>query len=51
MEDGTVTEALKQIDNKVCDEMYAPDGRKLFKVGLGFSSEKKKITEYKVVNS
>lgn len=48
MEDSTVTEALKQIDDKGYAEPYATDGRKLFKVGVIFSSEKKNITEWEV---
>ena len=47
--DGTAAEALKQIDDKGYVEPYAADSRKLFKIGVGFSSEKKNITEWKVV--
>ena len=46
--DGTTTEALKQIDDKGYAEPYAADGRKLFKVGVVFSSEKRNITEWVV---
>lgn len=45
----TAEEALKQIDDKGYAEPYAADKRKLFKVGVVFSSEKKNITEWKVV--
>ncbi len=47
--DGTAAEALKQIDNKGYAEPYAADSRKLFKVGVSFSSEKKNITEWEVI--
>ena len=46
--DGTAAEALKQIDDKGYAEPYAADGRKLFKVGVVFSSEKRNITEWVV---
>ncbi|MCQ2318660.1 MAG: ATP-binding protein, partial [Bacteroidales bacterium] len=47
--DGTAAEALKQIDDKGYAEPYAADSRKLFKIGVGFSSEKKNIDEWEVV--
>ncbi len=47
--DGTAEEALKQIDDKGYAEPYAADSRKLFKVGVVFSSEKRNITEWRVV--
>ncbi|MCQ2315056.1 MAG: ATP-binding protein [Bacteroidales bacterium] len=47
--DGTAAEALKQIDDKGYAEPYAADSRKLFKIGVGFSSEKKNIVEWEVV--
>ena len=47
--DGTAAEALKQIDDKGYAEPYAADSRRLFKVGVGFSSEKKSINEWEVV--
>ena len=46
--DGTAAEALKQIDDKGYAEPYAADSRKLFKIGVGFSSEKKNINEWEV---
>ncbi len=48
--DGTADEALKQIDDKGYAEPYAADSRKLFKIGVSFSSEKKNITEWEVVS-
>jgi len=47
--DGTVAEALKQIDDKGYAEPYAADSRKLFRIGVGFSSEKKNIAEWKAI--
>ena len=47
--DGTAAEALKQIEDKGYAEPYAADSRKLFKVGVAFSSEKRNITEWSVV--
>ncbi len=47
--DGTAAEALKQIEDKGYAEPYAADSRKLFKVGVVFSSEKRNITEWSVV--
>ena len=47
--DGTAAEALKQIDDKGYAEPYAADSRKLFKVGVVFSSERRNITEWRVV--
>ena len=47
--DGTASEALKQIDGKGYAEPYAADPSKLFKIGVGFSSEKKNIVEWEVV--
>ncbi|MCQ2315897.1 MAG: ATP-binding protein [Bacteroidales bacterium] len=47
--DGTAAEALKQIDDKGYAEPYAADSRKLFKIGVGFSSEKKNIVEWEAV--
>ena len=47
--DGTAAEALKQIDDKGYAEPYTADSRKLFKVGVVFSSERRNITEWRVV--
>ncbi|MCQ2306563.1 MAG: ATP-binding protein [Bacteroidales bacterium] len=47
--DGTAAEALKQIEDKGYAEPYAADPRKLFKIGVSFSSEKKNIVEWKAV--
>ncbi|MCQ2307981.1 MAG: ATP-binding protein [Bacteroidales bacterium] len=47
--DGTAAEALKQIEDKGYAEPYAADKRKLFKIGVSFSSEKKNIVEWEVI--
>ena len=47
--DGTAAEALKQIEDKGYAEPYAADKRKLFRIGVSFSSEKKNIVEWKAV--
>ena len=47
--DGTAAEALKQIEDKGYAEPYAADKRKLFRIGVAFSSEKKNIVEWEVV--
>ncbi|MCQ2314057.1 MAG: ATP-binding protein [Bacteroidales bacterium] len=47
--DGTAAEALKQIDDKGYAEPYAADSRKLFRIGVSFSSEKRNIVEWEVV--
>ncbi|MDO5342431.1 MAG: PD-(D/E)XK nuclease domain-containing protein, partial [Bacteroidia bacterium] len=46
---GTAAEALKQIEDKGYAEPYAADKRKLFRIGVNFSSEKKNIVEWEVV--
>ena len=47
--EGTVDEALKQIDEKGYLLPYRTDGRKLVKVGVSFNAEERNIGEYKVV--
>ena len=46
--DGTVEEALKQIDDKGYAIPYEGDGRRIVKVGIRFSSEERTITEWKI---
>ncbi len=45
--DGTADEALAQIDAKGYARPYEADGRKLFKVGVVFSSETGTISDFK----
>ncbi|MDR0938151.1 MAG: ATP-binding protein [Mediterranea sp.] len=45
---GTAEEALRQIDSKEYFLPYRLDGRKLFKVGVSFSKEKRNIDRYLV---
>ena len=47
--DGTVEEALKQIDDKGYAIPYEVDGRRIVKVGIRFSSEERTITAWKIV--
>ena len=46
--DGTSDEALKQIEDKGYNRPYLADKRKLFKVGVVFSSETGTISDWKV---
>ena len=46
--DGTVDEALQQIEDKGYARPYEADKRKLFKVGTVFSSETGTVSEFKV---
>ena len=43
---GTAQDALDQIESKGYAERYATDGRRSVKVGMGFSVEKRAMTEY-----
>ncbi len=47
--DKSADEALRQIEEKQYAAPFASDNRKIFKVGVNFSSRKKNITEWKVV--
>ena len=49
--DGSAQEALEQIDAQGYAEPYANDSRKLFKVGVNFSSAKRTIVDWKNVGS
>ena len=46
---GTANEALKQIEDKGYVRSYEADKRKLFKVGVVFSSETGTISDFKVL--
>ena len=46
--DGTVEEALRQIDDKGYAIPYEADGRRIVKVGIRFSSQERTITEWKI---
>ena len=46
--DGSVDEALSQIDEKGYAIPWQADGRKVVKVGINFSSEQRTISEWKV---
>jgi len=47
--DGSVDEALQQIDDKGYAIPYETDGRKVVKVGINFSSKERTIKEWKVL--
>ena len=46
--DGSVDEALQQINSQGYAIPYEADGRKVIKVGINFSSEERTITDWKV---
>ena len=43
---GTAQDALQQIEDKGYAARYATDGRRIVKVGMGFSVEKRALTDY-----
>ena len=49
--DGTANEALKQIEDKGYARPYEADNRKLFKVGVVFSSETGTVDDWKVIET
>ena len=46
--DGSAQEALRQIAEKGYARPYATDPRKLFRIGINFSSETGTISEFEV---
>lgn len=48
--DGTVDEALKQIDEKDYASPFAADERKIIKIGANFDKETRKLEHWKVVS-
>ena len=46
--DASADEALRQIEDKGYAKPFAADPRKLFKIGVGFSSETRRIKEWKM---
>ena len=46
--DASADEALQQIEEKGCAKPFAADSRKLFKIGVGFSSKTRRIEEWKI---
>ena len=46
---GTAQDALDQIEEKGYAARYATDPRRIVKVGIGFSVEKRAMTEYIIV--
>ena len=47
--DGSAKEALAQIEAKQYAAPYSADKRKLFKIGVNFSTEERNITEWEIV--
>ncbi len=47
---GTAQDALDQIRDKGYAARYATDGRRIVKVGMGFSIEKRSLTDYLIVD-
>lgn len=47
--DGTADEALRQIEEKGYALPFAKDARKLYKIGVNFSSETRGIEEWKII--
>lgn len=46
--DATPDEALSQIDEKCYDRKFTADSRKIFKIGVGFSSRTRRIEGWKI---
>ena len=46
--DGSADEALRQIEEKGYDRPFADDQRKLFKIGVSFSSANRRIEEWEI---
>ncbi len=46
--DASADEALQQIEEKGYAKPFAADSRKLFKIGVGFSSKTRRIEEWKI---
>ena len=47
--DGTADEALQQIEDKGYARPYEADARKLYRIGVSFSSESGTVSDWKVV--
>ena len=47
--DKPIEEAMSQIDDKGYAIPYAADNRKLYKIGVVFSTEKRNVSDWKVV--
>lgn len=46
--DASADEALRQIEDKGYAKPFAADPRKLFKIGVDFSSQTRRIAEWKM---
>ena len=47
--DASADEALQQIEDKGYARPYAADSRKLFKIGISFSSKTRRIEEWSIL--
>lgn len=47
--DKTADAALQQIEEKGYDKPFVDDPRKLFKIGVSFSTENRRIEDWKVI--
>lgn len=47
--DGSVEDALKQIDDKGYLIPYTVDGRRLYKIGVNFDAEQRNLGEWKII--
>ena len=47
--DSTADVALQQIEEKGYDKPFANDPRKIFKIGVSFSTENRRIEDWKIV--
>ena len=46
--DGSASQALQQIEEKHYARPFAADARRLFKIGVSFSTKQRCVTEWKV---
>ena len=46
--DNTADAALQQIEEKGYDKPFADDSRKLYKIGVSFSTKERRIEEWKI---
>ena len=49
--DAPVENAIRQIDEKGYTISYSADSRKLYKIGVVFSTEKRNVVDYEVEES
>ena len=47
--DFSADAAIQQIDEKGYDRPFATDSRRLFRIGVSFSKENRRIEEWKII--